>query len=114
MDKLILNVYDDSDNITKTCEANVIDLRFGTIRSLMELLNVENVTDTSELLKSIYGAWGQITRILSGVFPEMEEVDWENVKLSELLPILVEILKSSFAQILTIPKDNDEKNLKRA
>lgn len=114
MGTMILNVYNEQDEITKTCEAKTIDLRFGTIRSLMELLKVENVTDTSELLKTIYGAWEQITRILSGVFPDMEEEDWENVKLSELLPIVVEILKSSFAQILTIPKDNDEKNLKRA
>lgn len=108
MDKLILNVYDEKDDIVKTSEAKLIDLRFGTIRSLMELLNVDDIDDTSQLLKTVYGAWAQITNILDRVFPDMTEEDWENVKLTELLPILMIILKSSFAQILSIP--NDSKN----
>lgn len=108
MDKLILNVYDEKDDIVKTSEAKLIDLRFGTIRSLMELLNVDDIDDTSQLLKTVYGAWAQITNILGRVFPDMTEEDWENVKLTELLPILMTILKSSFVQILSIP--NDSKN----
>lgn len=108
MDKLILNVYDEKDDIVKTSEAKLIDLRFGTIRSLMELLNVDDIDDTSQLLKTVYGAWAQITNILGRVFPDMTEEDWENVKLTELLPILMVILKSSFVQILSIP--NDSKN----
>lgn len=105
-DKLILNVYDDNDNIVKTSEAKLIDLRFGTIRSLMELLKVDDIDDTAELLKTVYGAWSQIIGILNRVFPDMTEEDWENIKLSELLPILVVILKSSFVQILSIPSDS--------
>jgi hypothetical protein len=105
-DKLILNVYDDNDNIVKTSEAKLIDLRFGTIRSLMELLKVDDINDTAELLKTVYGAWSQIIGILNRVFPDMTEEDWENIKLSELLPILVVILKSSFVQILSIPSDS--------
>lgn len=108
MDKLILNVYDEKDDIVKTSEAKLIDLRFGTIRSLMELLNVDDIDDTSQLLKTVYGAWAQLTNILGRVFPDMMEEDWENVKLTELLPILMVILKSSFVQILSIP--NDSKN----
>ena len=71
-------------------------------------LQIDQVKDTSELLKVIYSAWGQITSILSKAFPDMEDADWENVKLSELVPILVTILKNSFAKIATIP--TDEKN----
>ena len=107
---LILNVYDEKDNVVKTCEANFIDLRFGTIRSLMKLLNIDNINDTSELLKTVYKVWDQLTDILSRAFPDMEEGDWENVKLTELIPILMTILKSSFVQILSIPKDDDSKN----
>lgn len=111
MDKLILNVYDEKDNIVKTSEAKLIDLRFGTIRSLMELLNVDDIDDTSQLLKTVYGAWTQITNILGRVFPDMAEEDWENVKLTELLPILAVILKYSLTQMLTIPNDSkDSKN----
>jgi hypothetical protein len=106
MDAIRLNVYDDDDKIIKTSEAQIIDLRYGVIRNIMELLNVDDIDDTSELLKTVYSAWSQITKILGKVFPEMTDEDWENVKLSELIPILVLILKSSFTQILSVPTDS--------
>jgi hypothetical protein len=110
-DKLKLNIYDENDNIIKTSEAKMIDLRFGTIRSLMELLKIDDINDTAQLLKVVYSAWEQVIGILKKVFPDMEEEDWENIKLSELLPLLVMILKGSFAQILTIPTES--KNVTR-
>lgn len=106
MDKLILNVYNENDEIIKTSEARFINLRFGTVRSLMELLNVDNIEDTSQLLKKVYEAWDQITKVLQKVFPDLTEEDWDGVKLSELLPIVIAILKNSFTQILSIPSDS--------
>lgn len=107
MEIITINVYDENDNIVKTSEAQVIDLRFGTVRALMKLLKVDDINDTAELLKVVYGAWEQITGILSKVFPDIEEEDWEGVKLSELMPAIITILKSSFAHILTIPKEKN-------
>lgn len=109
-DKLTINIYDENDDIVKTAEAKVVDLRFGTIRRLMEVLNVDDINDTSELLKTVYKAWNQITNILEKAFPDIEDDDWDNVKLSELIPVLMVILKSSFVQMMTIPTDS--KNLK--
>ena len=108
MKKLTINVYDDENNVIKTSEAQMVKIKFGTIRSLMKLLNIDNVEDTSELLQLIYSAWDELTKILSRIFPDMEEDDWENVELNELVPIVVDVLKFSFTQILTIP--NDPKN----
>lgn len=108
MKALILNVYDDDDKIIKTAEAKLIDLRFGTIRSLMEMLNIEDVNDTSELLKKVYAAWNQLTKILERVFPEIEGDDWDGVKLSELMPIIILILKSSFVHLMQIPTDKEK------
>lgn len=102
---LEIKVYDDDGNVKKTCIAEMIDLEFGAIRSIMEILNIESVENTSQLLQTVYRAWDQLTKILSRCFPAMEYEDWDNVKLKELMPTLVTILKYSFAQILTIPKD---------
>lgn len=104
--KIKLNVYNEKDDVVKTVEAKIIELRFGTIRSLMELLNVENIDDTSDLLKTVYGAWDSLTNILGRVFPDMTDEDWENIKLSELIPVILMILKDSFVQILAIPTDS--------
>lgn len=103
-----LNVYDDENKVVKTATAEVMELKFGSIRSLMKLLNVDNINDTAELLKTVYGAWEQITKILNGCFPDMTDEDWDNVKVSELIPVLMTILKYSFTQMLTIPADTEK------
>lgn len=108
MNDLKINVYDDEDNIIKTSEAKLIDLKFGVIRKLMKLLNVDNIDNSVELLKTIYSAWEQVTKILNGCFPDMTDDDWDNVKAAELLPVLVSVLKYSFTQMLTIPTDKEK------
>lgn len=101
-----LNVYDNENNIVKTCEAVDADLKFGAIRSIMKLLNIDDIDDTAQLLKTVYSAWEQLTAILSQCFPDMKEEDWNNVKLEELIPVIVGILRTSFGKILTIPSDS--------
>ena len=105
-DKMIINVYDDEGNVIKTCEAVSVKLKFGAIRSLMELLNVENIENSTELLKTIYSAWEELITILNKCFPDMEYEDWDNVELNELIPVTVAILKYSFGEILNIPRDS--------
>lgn len=108
MNELTLNVYDDENNIVKTSKAELVDLKFGAIRRLMKLLNIDDINDTAELLKTVYSAWDQLTKILDSCFPDMTEDDWDNVKVSELLPVLMIILKYSFTQMLNIPVDSSK------
>lgn len=102
-----LNVYNKDGEVVKTVEGKNIDIKFGHIRSIMKLLNVDNIDDTYDLLNSVYSAWEKLTEILSECFPEMEEEDWENVRIKELIPELIQIIKDSFAEILTIPKEKN-------
>lgn len=104
--KLKLNVYDDENKVVKTVTAEMVELKFGSIRRLMKLLNIDDINDTAQLLKVIYGAWDQLTKILNSCFPEMTDDDWDNVKVSELVIVLVAILKYSFTQMLSIPTDS--------
>nr|DAG52724.1 MAG TPA: hypothetical protein [Caudoviricetes sp.] len=103
--ELRLNVYDEDENVVKTCIAHTVSLKFKTIRSLMKLLKIDDVEDTGTLLQIISDVWEQLTSILSKCFPDMEEDDWDNVNLNELVPVVLAMLKSSFSEILTIPKD---------
>lgn len=106
--ELKIKVYDDDDNVIKECKAQTVDIRFGQVSAIMELVDVENVDDTGELLKIVNSAWKQMKKILSKVFPDMTEDDWENVSVKELLPVVVAILKDSFREMLTIPKSKNE------
>ena len=104
---MILSVYDAEGNVIKTVEAENLDIEFGHIRAIMELLNVDKIGDTWGLLQAVYSAWDKLTEILSQCFPEMEEDDWEHVRIKELIPELVQIIKDSFAEMLTIPTEKN-------
>lgn len=103
--ELTINVYDKNGEVVKMAKANTIDLEFGAIRSIMELLNVDDAIDTADLMKLIYSAWDNLVLILNRCFPTMEYNDWDHVKLKELMPVVLNILQYSFSEILTIPKD---------
>jgi hypothetical protein len=105
--KIIINVYDDDDKIIKTSEAQMVDLKFKTVRSLIELLNVENVDDTGALMKMIYSAWDSVMAILGKVFPDLSADDWDNVKVSELIPTVLKIIKGSFSYMLKVPTEKN-------
>lgn len=107
MNDLILNVYNDNDEVVKTCKAQFVELRFGAVRSIMKLLKVDQIETNLELMNAISDAWEQLTVILGKCFPEMEDSDWDNVKMSELIPVVVSILKSSFAKMMDIPKEKN-------
>ena len=105
--ELQITVYDDDDNVVKKCTAQTVDIRFGQISALMELVDVEDMENSMELLKVVRKAWKQITKILSKVFPDMEDDDWDNVSVKELLPVVVAILKDSVSEMLAIPKSKN-------
>ena len=105
-EKFVINVYDKDKKIVKTSTAIDCDIRFGSVRKIMALLDMEDINDTMALLKTIYGAWDQTTKVLSECFPDMEEEDWDNVYINELVPVVVGIAKASFAKIFDVPSDS--------
>lgn len=107
---MTLNVYDDDGKVVKTCEAEVVEIRFGTVKALMKLLKIEEETDGAELLRTVYTAWDKITKVLNQCFPEMTEDDWDNVSVSEVVPVIIDIAKNAFTKMLDIPT---EKNVTR-
>lgn len=100
-----LKVYGKDGEVLKECKAKTVDIMFGTIRNLMKLFRVDELENTAQILKVVGSAWSDVTAILSECFPEMEDEDWDHVKLKELVPVILSILKDSFAEIVSIPKD---------
>lgn len=108
METLKINVYDKNEVVIKTVEAKLVNIKFGTVRKLMAILDIDNVDNTFDIIKSVYDAWDEIKDILSKVFPELTEDELDNVNLNELIPTLLTVIKYSFAKIVSIP--SDEKN----
>lgn len=101
-----IKVYGKDQKVVKTCQAVDASLKFGAIRKVMALLSIDDINDTGTLLKTIYGAWGELTEVLSQFFPEMTDDDWDNVLIEELVPVVFGIIKSTFGKIMSIPSDS--------
>lgn len=109
MGELTLNIYDKAGKkIAKTYKAKTFDLMFGTVSDLMEIIKIDEITDQTELLKTTYKSWNDIKDILSSAFPDVKEDEWRRVKVKELLPAIVEIIKYSISEMLTIPADSSK------
>lgn len=104
--KFEIHVYDKENKVVKTCQAADVDLKFGPIRKLMALLNIDNIDDTGALLAVIYNAWDELTETLNLFFPDMEDDDWDNVRVEELLRVVIDLTKASFVKILSIPSES--------
>lgn len=103
-----LKVYDaEGINVVKVLQATAYDLRFGTIRALMEIVRVEEIDNQAELLKVIAGAWGEVVDVLAKFFPEATDKDWDNVKVKELLPTIIDIAKYSVSETFNIPTEKN-------
>ena len=107
-DVISINIYDDADEVVKTVEARLISLRFGVVRSLMEIMNIENVESTTDMLRTIYGAWDEVKNILCKIFPDVELQELDNTHLDELVPVVLRVIRDSFSVLSAIP--TDEKN----
>ena len=106
--KITINIYDDEDKVVKTVEAQLISLRFGVVLSLMEILNIDNVENTVDLLRTIYNAWDEIKMILGKIFPDVDLEELDNTHIDELVPVVLKVVRDSFNVISMIPID--EKN----
>ena len=102
-----INVYDKQGNVVKTCSAESMNLTFGNVRTLMEVLKVDSIRDTSDILKTIFSAWETLVDILDDCFKDMEPGDWEYVRMKELAPVIMSMLRYSFAEMMTIPQEKN-------
>ena len=65
--ELQITVYDDNDKAVKVCKAQTVDIKFGQISAIMELIDVENIENNAELLKTVHRAWKQLKKILGKI-----------------------------------------------
>ena len=79
-------------------------MEFGTVRRLMALFDYKNL-DNATLLSLIFEEWNDLVSILSEAFPDMENDDWDHVKMKELLIVIKNIAVVAIKDMLSIPTD---------
>ena len=108
METLEINIYDKKGKVKKTAKANLVDLEFGQVRKILDLLEIESVTDTMQIVKKVNDAWADIKIVLNQIFPDLKEEEFDSIKLKELIPVLIIVVKYSFAEIVqNIPQEKN-------
>lgn len=108
MGNITLKIYDKSGkNVVKMYEAEAYELPFGTVRKLMALVKIEDMTDQGELLKTVAGAWDEILNVLYTVFPECTEEEWDTIKAKDVLAVIIQIAKSAISDIFIVPTEKN-------
>ena len=102
---ITIKVYEkDKKTVKKECKADTVDLEFCTVRRLMALFDYKNL-DNATLLSLIFEEWNDLVSILSEAFPDMENDDWDHVKMKELLIVIKNIAVVAIKDMLSIPTD---------
>lgn len=104
----VIKVYGNDNKVVKECKAVDCDLKFGAIRKIMALLKIEDISDSAALFKAICDAWDQLTMVLSECFPDMTEDDWDNVKVNELIPVVIALVKDMFSKMMGMPAESSK------
>ena len=101
-----LTIYnEDMETVKKECTANMVKVPFGLIRKLMNLFKVENLQDTTQILDIIMTSWEDVIKLLGRIFPDVTEEEWDYVDTSELMRVILSLIKYVFAEMVKIPTD---------
>ena len=102
---LKLNIYNKK-NITKTYTTESYDIMFGTVEDLLNLIDLEKINNSKndmEFIKVVTEAvvkgFDIIKPLLKDIFEGLTDDELRNTKISEIVNILVSIIKITMTQI---------------
>jgi hypothetical protein len=102
--ELKLDIYKKRE-IIKTYECDTYDLMFGTVEDFLDLIDADNLkTGSDEELILVVGkalpkGKGTIKTLLKDVFEGITDEELRNVRTKDITKVLVNIIKSSIAEI---------------
>lgn len=106
--ELVLNIYK-KNQIEKTYTADTYDIMFGTVEDFVALLDedaLSKMDDDAAFLKSVLPlvvkGFGSVKNLLKDVFPELTDDELKRVKVKEIVPLILNIVKFSFTEIGSI------------
>lgn len=108
---MILNIYNKKD-IIKTYTADAYDLMFGTVEDILELIDIDNLKTTNideisiAVIKAVPKSIGVFKNLLKDIFDGLTDEDLKNVKVSDIVSVIIDVIKFTFSQ----SQVNNQKN----
>lgn len=96
MATISLNIYskDDKNKVEKTYTTESYDLMLGTVEDLMQLIDVDKMTDNIAITRMVVQGYSKLKPFIKDVFHGVTDDELKRVKVKELIPTFIEICKS--------------------
>lgn len=105
--QLLLNVYDlQTKNIAKQYTAETVDIMFGTIEDVIEIIDIDKLDDNMEWAKVIALSMKKLKPLLKEVFIGVTDEELKNTKIKELIPLFINIFKYMISEIKGLGGDS--------
>lgn len=98
---LTLNIYKGRE-IEKTYTTDTYDIMFGTIESVVEIIDLNNLDNNLELGKMILKLLPQIKPLLKDIFDGVTDEEIKRTKVKELIPLFVEVFTYSLNELSSL------------
>lgn len=108
MATITLNIYsaEDKNKVEKTYTAESYDLMFGTVEELIQLMDVDKMTDNIAITRMVVSGFSKLKPFIKDIFVGVTDDDLKRVKVKELIPIFIEVFRSVVADLDLIKTGN--------
>ena len=108
MADLKLNVYNGK-TIEKTYIADEIDIMFGTVEDLLDVIDFDNLNDEKEVVKVVIKTLNNLKPFLKQIFDGLTDDEIKRTKVKELVPLFVDIVKYTMDELKALMSKNQHR-----
>ena len=107
--ELKLNIYNELDDIEKTYTRQTYKLRMRQLKDIINTLDLDHLAmifkggtniELFEIVANIVvGAYERVQELVKDVFPGLTDEEFENTHIDEVVNVIVDLVKYTFATI---------------
>ena len=105
MADLRLNIYNGK-TIEKTYVADEIDIMFGTVEDLLDVIDFDNLNDEKEVVKVVIKTLNNLKPFLKQIFDGLTDDEIKRTKVKELVPLFVDIVTYTMEELKALMSKN--------
>lgn len=103
-----LKIYDEKGKLKRVAEAEAVDFELGIVRKLFALFKIDEVESNVDILMTVSKSWDSVVDLFGKCFPDVTDEEWDHVKVTDIVPLLIEIFRDLLAQMAVIPASKKE------
>lgn len=96
--ELKLNIYNGK-KVEKTYIAETIDLTFGTVEDVLDVLDIEHIASNTDLLSLVPRAAKQLKPFLKDIFDGLTDEEIRRTRISDIVTIFKELYNYAALEI---------------